>query len=279
MAGRSGYDDRDNRDFGGVGRRGGGRKPLPTEPPFTAYIGNLPYGIVQGDVNRIFQDLSVKNVRLVMDKETDRFKGFCYVEFDTLKDLEEAIKMNGLVDVEGHIEKETTEVVDLTEVVEVAVGEVAAVVVVVLDRVVIDSGMRTLIGGDLQEVISMIEIGEATEATMEISQQEGEDGPHRGGPGGAGGGGAGGGGEWGGNRGRGNPGSTFGGGRPRQERRSFSEDFPNPIPDTTGRPKLKLLPRTVKDPVNALAESSQNASIFGGAKPREENIGAEPKNV
>lgn len=37
------------------------------------------------------------------------------------------------------------------------------------------------------------------------------------------------GGDWGHNRGRGgNPG--FGGGRPRQERKSFSEDLPNPAP-------------------------------------------------
>lgn len=32
-----------------------------------------------------------------------------------------------------------------------------------------------------------------------------------------------------------------------------------------------LLPRSVKDPVNQLADTVQNALIFGGAKPREEN--------
>lgn len=40
-----------------------------------------------------------------MDKETDRFKGFGYVEFNSLKDLEMALSMNGEVSVEGHIIK------------------------------------------------------------------------------------------------------------------------------------------------------------------------------
>ena len=43
--------------------------------------------------------------------------------------------------------------------------------------------------------------------------------------------------------------------------------------EAAARPKLKLLPRTVKDPVNALADTMQKQSIFGGAKPREENVG------
>merc|ERR1712083_1136061 len=42
--------------------------------------------------------------------------------------------------------------------------------------------------------------------------------------------------------------------------------------EAAARPKLKLLPRTVKDPVNALADTMHKQSIFGGAKPREENM-------
>nr|CAD7397370.1 unnamed protein product [Timema cristinae] len=112
MAGRSGYEGRDYRDYGGGGGAGGGgrwSKPMPTQPPYTAYIGNLPQGLVQGDVDKIFDNMDpkvrTKNVRLMKDRETDRFRGYCYVEFDELSELERVLDLNGVLEVEGHIIK------------------------------------------------------------------------------------------------------------------------------------------------------------------------------
>lgn len=37
-------------------------KPLPTSPPYVAYLGNLPQGITQGDVENLFvhsQEVSI----------------------------------------------------------------------------------------------------------------------------------------------------------------------------------------------------------------------------
>ncbi|CAG9770687.1 unnamed protein product [Ceutorhynchus assimilis] len=273
MAGRSTYDDRDNRDFRGGGRRQGSGRPLPTEPPYTAYVGNLPSGVVQGDVNRIFVDLHVKNIRLVMDKETDRFKGFCYVEFDSLQDLEAAINMNGEVDVDGNLLK-----IDVAEGKRNDRGGG-------FDRGGRGGGNRgrgSFRGGDRQQHGGFNDgdfdrrgggpprggfqdgrggnRGNYGNFTGEEAGWGGQKGGSRGGYGGPPGGGR-----------RGSGGPPAGGGGGGQDRK-FTEELPTAAPDTSGRPRLKLLPRTVKDPVNSIAETSRNATIFGGAKPREENL-------
>ena len=45
------------------------------------------------------------------------------------------------------------------------------------------------------------------------------------------------------------------------------------------RPKLKLLPHTVKDPVNTFVHTERNASIFGTGKPRESSLVNETKRM
>ena len=42
------------------------------------------------------------------------------------------------------------------------------------------------------------------------------------------------------------------------------------VEDLKNRPRIKLAPRTVQDPVNDVANKTQQMSIFGGAKPRDE---------
>ncbi|XP_076618162.1 eukaryotic translation initiation factor 4H1 isoform X2 [Colletes latitarsis] len=238
MASRGGYED--SRDYGG-GYRSSGRKPLPTEPPFTAYVGNLPNGIVQGDVDKIFLNFNVKGIRLVKDKETDRFKGFCYVEFEDLANLEAALEMDGAVEIDNSLIK-----IDVAE------------------------GKRNDRGSGFDR------------------RGRGGGGGYRGRDGARGGYND----DYGGYSDRG----QYGGGgsrdwqrntaprmyganrppprRPGPERKPFHDESyaTNPPPaDTSGRKRLVLTPRTVQAPVNAIAESSKSSSIYGGAKPREEN--------
>ncbi|CAF2824462.1 unnamed protein product [Rotaria sp. Silwood2] len=80
------------------GRNGGTSRNhvIPSEPPFTAYIGNAPDSMVQGDFEKhLFVGLKVKQVRLVRDRLTDRFRGFAYVDFEDEESLRRAIDLDG----------------------------------------------------------------------------------------------------------------------------------------------------------------------------------------
>ncbi|XP_059150400.1 eukaryotic translation initiation factor 4H-like [Physella acuta] len=260
-----GYDRRggnyggQDRGYGG-GRssgRGGGSPQIPTEPPFTIFIGNLPQGLVQSDIENIFKDLSVKSVRLVRDRETDKFKGFCYVEFDDVESLTEALTYDGALFEDKNIR------------VDIAAGRQK-------DR---NQGFNRGRGGD-----------RGGRGGGRGGSWQGKDGDSRGY--GSPRGGTDRGGDRGGFRG-GRGGSGYGnysdrgasydrgyggnrgstdrdfGTRRRQDSGSGAE-FREASPDSLAqRPKLNLKPRTVKDPPNLPVDTARNESIFGKGRPRE----------
>ncbi|XP_070572174.1 eukaryotic translation initiation factor 4H-like [Ptychodera flava] len=263
--GRNDYDDR-RRGYGGGG--GGGHrqpKPLPTEPPFTAFVGNLPSNCVQGDLDHIFSQLRVKNVRLVRDKDTDKFKGFCYVEFEDIESLREALTYNGAEYEERPLR------VDIAEARR-------------SDKPGYRGGPRGGGGGGGYRGGSgggrgrggyRGDQGFRDGGYQGHSNRDGQDdyrqnrgGDYRGGDyrsGGSRRGGGGGGGAGGGSRGSG------GYYRDRREGPRAEDELREPTPEeAAARPRLKLAPRTVAAPVNQRAQSSQSASIFGTGKPRDE---------
>jgi len=70
--------------------------PLPTQPPFTAFIGNLSFEVREDNLFNFFgSDCKVLNVRLLSNKETNKSKGFGYVEFEDLESLKTALSRNG----------------------------------------------------------------------------------------------------------------------------------------------------------------------------------------
>ena len=68
--------------------------PLPTKPPYTVHLGNMPFDATEGDITEFFTGCQVTGVRIVEDKLERKPKGFGYAEFATLDGLKKALEAN-----------------------------------------------------------------------------------------------------------------------------------------------------------------------------------------
>ncbi|KAI3660859.1 hypothetical protein MP638_006616 [Amoeboaphelidium occidentale] len=94
---RSDYGHRQDRDRGYSQERRPRmereKKPLPTHPPYCAFVGNLSIDATEQDVSEFF--VNSKSVRIIRDFDK-RSKGFGYVEFETLDELKVALEKDGV---------------------------------------------------------------------------------------------------------------------------------------------------------------------------------------
>lgn len=60
---------------------------------YTLFVGNLPPATIQGDIDKIFFEVKqhIQKIRMIRDRETDKFKGFCYVEFNDAEAFRKAL--------------------------------------------------------------------------------------------------------------------------------------------------------------------------------------------
>ncbi|XP_078545295.1 eukaryotic translation initiation factor 4B isoform X1 [Lissotriton helveticus] len=71
------------------------RSRLPKSPPFTAFLGNLPYDVCEESILKFFHGLNISAVRLPREPSNpERLKGFGYAEFDDLDSLLRALSLN-----------------------------------------------------------------------------------------------------------------------------------------------------------------------------------------
>lgn len=70
--------------------------PLPTAPPYTAFIGNLAFDLTESELESFFTGSKIKSIKIIKDRD-DKPKGFGYVEFEDLDGLKDALGRTGSV--------------------------------------------------------------------------------------------------------------------------------------------------------------------------------------
>ncbi|KAF5382011.1 hypothetical protein D9615_004186 [Tricholomella constricta] len=68
--------------------------PMPTQPPYTAFIGNLAFDLTESELEEFFGPSKTKSVKIIKDRE-DKPKGFGYIEFEELDGLKDALAKSG----------------------------------------------------------------------------------------------------------------------------------------------------------------------------------------
>ncbi|KAG6910096.1 hypothetical protein DXG01_013148 [Tephrocybe rancida] len=96
QGGRPGYGRRDDFLSSRPDRGGPPRDdiPLPTQPPYTAFIGNLAFDLTESELEEFFTPTKTKSVKIIKDRE-DKPKGFGYIEFEELDGLKDALAKSG----------------------------------------------------------------------------------------------------------------------------------------------------------------------------------------
>uniref|UniRef100_A0A2K5SAS6 Eukaryotic translation initiation factor 4B n=1 Tax=Cebus imitator TaxID=2715852 RepID=A0A2K5SAS6_CEBIM len=71
------------------------RSRLPKLPPYTAFLGNLPYDVTEESIKEFFRGLNISAVHLPREPSNpERLKGFGYAEFEDLDSLLSALSLN-----------------------------------------------------------------------------------------------------------------------------------------------------------------------------------------
>jgi len=65
------------------------------------YVGNLPYSCSEQDLKNLFTEYNPSSVKLIIDRDTGRSKGFGFVEIDSKDDAQKAISELDKKNVEG----------------------------------------------------------------------------------------------------------------------------------------------------------------------------------
>lgn len=66
------------------------------------YVGNIPFSATEEEIKTMFEKQgTVKDCRIIMDVNTNRSKGFCFVEMSTQKEANSAIEQFNGFDFDG----------------------------------------------------------------------------------------------------------------------------------------------------------------------------------